>query len=87
MPLRTHTDAQGRRTHTEHNQNATLRPNEKMLRPVCLNCHGLPFALDALADPALIERNFRGQPAQHVRSIEMAQENQERDRRRRAAEQ
>jgi hypothetical protein len=87
MPLRTYTDAQGKRTHTEHNQNATLRPNEKMLRPVCLNCHGLPFALDALADPALIGRNFRGQPAQHVRSVEMAQENLERDRRRRAAEQ
>ena len=45
---------------TDHNQNTTLRPNEKMIRPVCLDCHGLGFSLDALADAKLIERNFSG---------------------------
>ncbi len=55
-----------------HNPNATLRPNEKMVRPVCLNCHGLAFALDALADDDLVRRNFQGQPSRHVTSIEMA---------------
>ncbi len=58
----------------EHNQNANLRPNEKMLRSVCMNCHGLGFAIDALADPALIENNFFGQPAKHVRSLDMARQ-------------
>ena len=58
----------------QHNQNANLRPNEKMLRGVCLDCHGLPFALDALADPALLENNFQGAPAQHVPSVDMALE-------------
>ncbi len=57
-----------------HNQNATLRPNEKMIRPVCMNCHSLAFSLDALADPELIRTNFTGQPARHVESIEMAVE-------------
>lgn len=55
-----------------HNQNANLRPNEKMLRSVCMNCHGMGFALDALADPALIESNFSGMPAEHVPSIDWA---------------
>ncbi|RAI03619.1 NrfA- nitrite reduction protein [Acuticoccus sediminis] len=55
-----------------HNQNATLRPNEKMIRPVCLNCHGLSFAIDALADPELVERNFNGRPSAHVPSIDWA---------------
>ncbi|MCY3857067.1 MAG: ammonia-forming cytochrome c nitrite reductase subunit c552, partial [Rhodospirillales bacterium] len=57
---------------TDHNQNTTLRPNEKMIRPVCLDCHGLGFSLDALADVRLIERNFNGTPAVHVESIEWA---------------
>ena len=58
----------------QHNQNANLRPNEKMLRGVCLDCHGLSFALDALADPLLLKNNFRGAPAQHVLSVDMALE-------------
>ena len=55
-----------------HNQNDTLRPNEKMIRPVCSHCHGLGFAIDALADAELVARNFRGRPANHVESIEWA---------------
>jgi hypothetical protein len=57
----------------EHNQNDTLRPNEKMIRPVCLSCHGLAFAIDALADPALIRTNFSGSPRRHVPSLDMAE--------------
>ena len=55
----------------QHNQNTNLRPNEKMLRSVCMDCHGYGFALDALADPALIRANFRGRPARHLDSIQM----------------
>ena len=47
-----------------HNQNANLTPNEKMLRNVCMDCHGLQFSMDALSDKALIDRNFVGQPTQ-----------------------
>ncbi len=57
----------------DHNQNATLSPNEKMIRPACLHCHGLGYTLDALADPALIENNFRGMPAVHVKSMALAE--------------
>ncbi len=54
-----------------HNQNETLRPNEKMVRPTCLHCHGLGFSLDALADPELIRNNFSGPSKVHVESVEM----------------
>ncbi len=57
---------------TNHNQNDTLRPNEKMIRPVCLDCHGLQFSLDSLADKALIDRNFQGKPSVRVESIHWA---------------
>ena len=63
-----------KRVLVQHNQNDTLRPNEKMIRPVCLSCHGLAFAIDALADPALVARNFAGHPLGHVESIDMALE-------------
>jgi hypothetical protein len=56
----------------DHNQNATLRPNEKMVRTVCLDCHGLAFSIDALADPALIAANFTGTPLRRVAGIAMA---------------
>lgn len=58
--------------HIQHNQNDNLRPNEKMIRPVCMDCHTLAFSINALADPALIENNFKGQPQRRIRSIEMA---------------
>lgn len=56
----------------EHNQNLNLRPNEKMIRSVCLNCHSLAFSIDALADPELIDKGFAGKPGVHIESIEMA---------------
>lgn len=66
-------------TRVEHNQSLNLRPNDKMLRSVCMQCHGLAFAIDALADAQLIENNFSGQPAVHVPSIDMALGRRRRD--------
>ncbi len=57
---------------TQHNQNANLRPNEKMIRSVCQDCHGVPFAIDALADAALVAKNFPGPPSLHVKSVDWA---------------
>lgn len=56
----------------QHNQNRNLRPNEKMVRSVCLNCHGLGFSLAALGSPGLVARNFGGRPLGHIRSLRMA---------------
>ena len=61
----------------QHNQSLNLRPVEKMIRPVCLTCHGLEFSIDALADPHLLENNFRGKPDIHVPSVDMARERDE----------
>lgn len=74
LPRVEHRTDDVKRVLVQHNQNTTLRPNDKMLRSVCLGCHGLQFGLDALADAALIERNFAGRPAARIKSIEMALE-------------
>jgi hypothetical protein len=62
----------GQHTLVEHNQNLNLRPNQKMVRSVCLHCHGLGFTLDALADRRLVNNNFSGDPDQHTESLDMA---------------
>jgi hypothetical protein len=58
----------------EHDQNASLRPVETMVRPVCLGCHGLGFSLAALADPSLVERSFDGPPASRARTVDMVRD-------------
>jgi hypothetical protein len=60
------------RVMVDHNQNANLSPNEKMIRSSCLHCHGLSFTLDSLADSELIKNNFNGRPTVHIESMEMA---------------
>jgi formate-dependent nitrite reductase cytochrome c552 subunit len=69
LPRELHKSEGGETVAAQHNQNLNLRPNEKMVRSVCLACHGLGFALDALADPHLIASNFKGRPARKVESI------------------
>lgn len=61
-----------------HNQNATLVPNEKMLRPACLHCHGLEFSINAISDSALIKNNFKGRPSFKTKSVDFAKEDQRR---------
>ncbi len=55
----------------QHNQNDNLRPREKMVRSVCLCCHGLAFSLRALADDALVRRNFLGRPQASLDTFDM----------------
>ena len=55
-------EVHGSNTVVIHDQNANLRPNEKMLQNTCLHCHGQHFAMSALADRKLIDLNFKGRP-------------------------
>lgn len=59
-----------------HNQNANLRPNSKMIRTVCSECHGLGFTLEALADPDLLLNNYSGAPKKRIESLEMVRTRQ-----------
>lgn len=72
LPRETHQDGGTTRVLVQHNQNLNLRPNEKMIRSVCMECHGLAFSIDALADAALVRTNFIGRPASHIESIDLA---------------
>jgi hypothetical protein len=64
LPRSTHGDA----VIADHNQNGNLRPSDRMVRSVCMSCHGVGFSLQALADPALVKSNFRGRPDGTIRT-------------------
>lgn len=64
-------DGEEPRVLADHDQNAALRPVETMVRPVCAACHGVDFALAALADPALVRRNFPSAPAAPAAALEL----------------
>ena len=65
------------RTLVEHNQNNNLRPNEKMVRSVCIKCHGLKFSLESLADDELVKSNFVGLSTVENEGFSMAMEREE----------
>jgi hypothetical protein len=67
-------DAGAKRILVQHNQNDNLRPNEKMIRPVCMSCHGLAYSIDALADARLVLENFAGKPRAHIKSLDMVEQ-------------
>lgn len=67
------------RTMVDHNQSANLSPNSKMVRQVCMNCHGLDFSLKAVADQDQIQSNFAHTPATEEHpSMVLARRDQER---------
>ena len=72
LPRELHKKDGAERTVVMHNQNDNLRPNEKMIRGVCMSCHGLGFSMDSLADSHLVERCFNGRPGKHIESLDMA---------------
>lgn len=74
LPRETHKQDGIEKIVVQHNQNDNLRPNEKMIRSVCMNCHGLGFSINALADTRLIESNFNGAPSRHIRSVDMVKQ-------------
>ena len=58
------------RVGVQHNQNDNLRPNEKMVRAVCMNCHGVEYSLKALADPELAPANYTTAPTAELKTME-----------------
>jgi predicted CXXCH cytochrome family protein len=71
LPRFTRLDDEREVVAVDHDQNRNLRPTTKMLRSVCMKCHGVGFSLDALADPRLVDENFGAPPAGHLSTLDM----------------
>jgi hypothetical protein len=60
----------GGEVRVEHDQNANLRPVEAMVKTACTQCHGLGYALSAVAEPGLAHAAFQQRPRQGLVSLD-----------------
>ena len=53
-----------------HNNTYTLLPRDRMVKEVCMNCHGMEYSYNSIFDDELVEANFDRLPQLHLETIE-----------------
>lgn len=56
-----------------HNNTFTLLPRDRMVKEVCMNCHGMEFAYNSIFDDDLVESNFARPPTLSMDTLKMVQ--------------
>ena len=54
-----------------HNNTYTLKPGDRMVSDVCMTCHGMEFAYNAVFDDELVTENFARLPDHDHESLDM----------------
>ena len=54
-----------------HNNTYTLKPQDRMVGDVCMNCHGLEYGYNSIFDDELVEANFDRPPTLEHPSFEL----------------
>lgn len=55
-----------------HNNTYTLLPRDRMVKDVCMNCHGMEYAYNSIFDDELVTSNFARPPSdQDLPTLEM----------------
>jgi hypothetical protein len=62
---------EGTRVAVNHNNSFTIRPRDRMVKEVCIACHGLEFAMNSIYDDGLVENNFQGHPDRRHQTLDM----------------
>lgn len=57
-----------------HNNTYTLKPRDRMVKEVCMNCHGVEHAYNSIFDDELVEANFARPPNQEMRTFELVRD-------------
>lgn len=71
---RTKVEAKGRtKVVVNHNNTFTLRPRDRMVKEVCLSCHGLELAMNSIFDDRLVLNNFQGRPERNHETLKMVE--------------
>ncbi len=65
-------------TQVNHNNTYTLKPRDRMVQEVCMNCHGVEFSYNSIFDDELVIANFDHPPTQSLQTLEMMQALEER---------
>lgn len=54
-----------------HNNTYTLKPRNRMVADVCMNCHGVEYSYNSIFDDDLVEANFDRPPTLEHQSFEL----------------
>ncbi len=57
--------------HVNHNNTYNLKPQDRMVGDVCMNCHGIEYSYNSIFDPELVESNFDRPPTLEMESFEL----------------
>ena len=56
-----------------HNNTLTLKPRDRMVKEVCMKCHGMEYAYNSIFDDDLVESNFARPPTLSMDTLKMMQ--------------
>ena len=62
---------QGDTVLVNHNNTYNLKPRDRMVKDVCLNCHGLEHAYNSIFDDELVEANFAHLPTMKLETFDL----------------
>ncbi|MBP0018120.1 MAG: cytochrome c3 family protein [Cyanobacteria bacterium SBLK] len=54
-----------------HNNTYNLLPRDRMVKDVCMNCHGMEYSYNSIFDDELVKANFDAPPTQYLETLEM----------------
>lgn len=57
-----------------HNNTYTLKPRDRMVKEVCMNCHGVEHAYNSIFDDELVEANFARPPNQKMSTFQLVRD-------------
>ena len=57
-----------------HNNTYTLKPRDRMVQEVCMNCHGVEHAYNSIFDDELVEANFARPPNQKLPTFQLVRD-------------
>ncbi|MGD1906706.1 MAG: multiheme c-type cytochrome [Leptolyngbyaceae cyanobacterium] len=58
-------------TQVNHNNTYTLLPRDRMVKEVCMNCHGVEYSYNSIFDDALVEANFDQPPSLSLETFDL----------------
>ena len=65
-------------TLVNHNNTYTLLPRDRMVKDVCMNCHGMEYSYNSIFDDELVEANFDRPPSEVLQTLELVHAFEER---------
>ncbi|ELS02392.1 Cytochrome c552 [Xenococcus sp. PCC 7305] len=57
-----------------HNNTYVLKPRDRMVKDVCMNCHGVEHSYNSIFDDQLVESNFAGPPTQKMQTFQLVRD-------------